>query len=53
MASPELPPGVPGTPSGTPSPDVAGWTIAIAGLNPSEADPATYILLENAAVLPF
>jgi thiamine biosynthesis lipoprotein len=29
---------------------VAGWTIAIAGLNPSEAGPATYILLKNAAI---
>ena len=33
-----------------PPPDVAGWTIAIAGLNPSEADSATYILLKNAAI---
>ena len=33
-----------------PPPDVAGWTIAIAGLNPSEADPETYILLKNAAI---
>ena len=33
-----------------PPPDVAGWTIAIAGLNPSEAGPATYILLKNAAI---
>jgi thiamine biosynthesis lipoprotein len=33
-----------------PPPDVAGWTIAIAGLNFSEADPETYILLKNAAI---
>jgi thiamine biosynthesis lipoprotein len=33
-----------------PPPDAAGWTIAIAGLNPSEADPEMYILLKNAAI---
>src|SRR5208282_1069257 len=33
-----------------PPPDAAGWTIAIAGLNPSEAGPETYILLKNAAI---
>ena len=35
---------------GDPPPDAAGWTIAIARLNPSEAGPATCILLKNAAV---
>ena len=33
-----------------PPPDAAGWTIAIAGLNPSEVGPETYVLLENAAI---
>ncbi len=33
-----------------PPPDAAGWTIAVAGLDPSASEPETYILLKNAAI---
>ena len=33
-----------------PPPDAAGWTIGVAGLNPAEAEPETYLLLKNAAI---
>ena len=33
-----------------PPPDAAGWTIAVAGLNPAESEPELYILLANAAI---
>ena len=35
---------------GDPPPDAQGWTIAVAALNPSEAEPETYLLLKNAAI---
>ncbi len=33
-----------------PPPDADGWTIAVAGLNPQESEPQTYVLLANAAI---
>jgi thiamine biosynthesis lipoprotein len=33
-----------------PPPDAAGWTIAVAALNPSSSKPEMYILLKNAAI---
>jgi thiamine biosynthesis lipoprotein len=35
---------------GDPPPDAPGWTIAIASLDPSRAEPETYVLLRNAAI---
>jgi thiamine biosynthesis lipoprotein len=33
-----------------PPPGTKGWTIGIAGLNPSEAGPETFVLLRNSAI---
>ena len=33
-----------------PPQDAAGWTIAVAGVDPSASEPETYILLKNAAI---
>jgi thiamine biosynthesis lipoprotein len=33
-----------------PPPDTEGWTIGIAGLNPSAAGPEIFVLLKNAAI---